>query len=392
MIDVEEAQARILALHAPVSMEVVPLLEATGRWTANAIVAKRTQPAHDLSAMDGYAIRYEDASGPWRVIGESAAGTPFAGPVGPSEAARIFTGAALPTGSDTVVIQENIARSADEISLSSNGPKALGEHVRKAGSDFTSGATLIEPGQHLTPARIALAVMGGHGTIAVRRRLRVAIISTGSELVPPGTETGPDRLPSSNAPMLAALMRNLPVDVVDLGIVPDDLSALTAAFTQAKTCDIVVSTGGASVGDHDLVRPALNAAGASIDFWKVAMRPGKPLMAGRLGDTVVLGLPGNPVSALVTAILFLRPLIAHLSGAATALPSRLKVRMGEPLPAVGPRTDFIRAHWQDGSLVPTFPGDSGMLFPLAGADALVVRAPNSVALEAGEQVEAILLA
>lgn len=392
MIGVEEAQTRILALHAPVSMEVVPLLEAAGRWTAAPILAKRTQPAHDLSAMDGYAIRHADAPGPWQVIGESAAGTPFTGEVGPAQAARIFTGAALPTGADTVIIQENITRETNEITLSDNGPKSLGEHVRKAGSDFTADAILIHPGQRLTPARLALAVMGGHGTIAVRRRLRVAIISTGSELVPPGTDTGLDRLPSSNAPMLAALMQNLPVDVVDLGIIPDDLTALTAAFNASKTCDIVVSTGGASVGDHDLVRPALNAAGANLDFWKVAMRPGKPLMAGRLGDTVVLGLPGNPVSALVTATLFLRPLVAHLSGATDALPARIFTTMGEPLPATGPRTDFVRAHWQAGSLVPTFPGDSGMLLPLAAADALVIRAPNAPALEAGSIVEAILLA
>ncbi|MDB5701158.1 MAG: Molybdopterin molybdotransferase [Sphingomonadales bacterium] len=391
MIGVEEAQTRILALHAPVSMEVVPLREAAGRWTAAAILAKRTQPAHDLSAMDGYAIRHADA-GPWRVIGESAAGIPYTGEVGHGEATRIFTGAALPVGSDTVVIQENIARSDDEITLSGNGPKSLGEHVRLAGSDFTARATLIETGQRLTSARIALAAMGGHGTIPVRRRLRVAIISTGSELVPPGTETGPDYLPSSNAPMLAALMQNFPVEIVDLGIIPDDLTALTDAFNAAKTCDIVVSTGGASVGDHDLVRPALNAAGATLDFWKVAMRPGKPLMAGRLGDTVVLGLPGNPVSALVTAVLFLRPLIAHLSGATDALPPRIGVRMGKPLPAVGPRTDFVRAHWHEGSLVPTFPGDSGMLFPLAAADALVIRAAGSPILNAGSIVEAILLA
>ncbi|CAN5266378.1 molybdopterin molybdotransferase MoeA [soil metagenome] len=392
MIGVEEAQARVLALHAPVSMEVVPLSEAAGRWTAAPVVAKRTQPAHDLSAMDGYAIRFADAAGPWTVIGESAAGVPFTGEIGPSQAARIFTGAALPAGSDTIVIQENVVRDGDQLSLSDNGPQFHGEYVRTAGSDFTTGATLIEAGLLLTPARIALAVMGGHGTIAVRRRLRVAIISTGNELVPAGTEAGPDRLPSSNAPMLAALLRHLPVDVVDLGIIADDLTALTEAFATSRTCDIVVSTGGASVGDHDLVRPALNAAGATIDFWKVSMRPGKPLMAGRLGDTVVLGLPGNPVSALVTAVLFLRPLIAHLSGATDPLPVRMGVRMGESLPAVGWRTDFVRAQWVDGSLVPTFAGDSGMLFPLASADALVIRAAGSPVLEAGAMVEAIPLA
>ena len=377
MIGVEEAQTRIIALHAPVSIEAAPILESVGRWTSAAIVAKRTQPAHDLSAMDGYAIRFPDAAGPWNVIGESAAGIPFTGEVGPFQATRIFTGA---------------ARDGDRIILSGNGPKSLGEHVRKSGSDFTTGTTLIEQGQLLTPARIALAVMGGYGAVPVRRRLRVAVISTGSELVPAGTETGPDRLPSSNAPMLTALLRNLPVDVIDLGIIHDDLTALTDAFAASKTCDIVVSTGGASVGDHDLVRPALNAAGANLDFWKVAMRPGKPLMAGRLEDTVVLGLPGNPVSALVTAVLFLRPLVAHLSGASEPLPPRMHVRMGEPLPAVGPRTDFVRAHWQDGSLVPTFPGDSGMLFPLAGADALVIRPAGSAELPAGSTVEAIQLA
>ncbi|WP_293882354.1 gephyrin-like molybdotransferase Glp [Sphingomonas sp.] len=392
MIGVEEAQARILALHAPVSTEIVPLLEAAGRWTATPVVAKRTQPAHDLSAMDGYAIRHQDGAGPWRVVGDSVAGTPYPNEIGPAQAARIFTGAAIPAGSDTVVIQENITRTGDTIILSGNGPKALGDHVRTAGSDFTIGATLIETGVLLTPARIALAAMGGHDTIAVRRRLRVAIISTGSELVPPGVDAGPDRLPSSNAPMLATLLRTLPVDIVDLGIIPDDLAQLTAAFMASGTCDIVVSTGGASVGDHDLVRPALTAAGATLDFWKVAMRPGKPLMAGRLGDTVVLGLPGNPVSALVTAVLFLRPLVAHLAGAADPIPPRIRVRIGEPLPAVGPRTDFVRTHWQDGSLSPTFPGDSGMLLPLAGADALVVRPAGAPALAEGSLVEAILLA
>jgi molybdopterin molybdotransferase len=391
MITPEEAQARILALGVPVAVETVALLDAAGRWAASDVRARRTQPARDLSAMDGYAIRFADLPGPWRVAGVSAAGSPFGGPVGAGEAARIFTGAAVPKGADTIIIQEEVARDGDRITLSGEGPPHEGAHIRRAGSDFASGDRVIGVGDHLNPARLALAAMGGHGTLDVQRRIRVAIVSTGDELVPVGTDVGDDRLPNSNAPMLAAMLGALPVEINDLGIVPDDRAALAAAFALAYDCDIIVTSGGASVGDHDLVRPVLLDLGATLDFWKVAMRPGKPLMAGRLGDTIVLGLPGNPVSAFVTATLFLRPLVRHLSGARDPLPRRVLATCNAPLPAVGPRTDFVRARWE-GSVLACLPsGDSGMLSGLAQAEALIVRAAGSDATDAGQPVEAILL-
>jgi molybdopterin molybdotransferase len=250
---------------------------------------------------------------------------------------------------------------------------------------------LLAAGDELGPAALALAVMGGHGQIPVHRRIRVALLSTGDELVPPGADAGDDRLPNSNAPMLAALMRKLPVDIVDLGIVRDDRAALAGAFARGSDCDILVTSGGASVGDHDLVRPVLLDLGATLDFWKVAMRPGKPLMAGKLGETIVLGLPGNPVSAFVTATLFLLPLVRHLSGAQHPLTRRIVASCSASLPAVGPRTDFIRARWESGSLSPLPSTDSGVLSSLARADVLITRAAGSQPLPAGLSVEAIPL-
>lgn len=391
MIDPAEALARLLALGTPVETETLPLLEAAGRWTAEPVIAKRTQPARDLSAMDGYAVRHADLPGPWRVVGESAAGSPFTGTIGANEATRIFTGAALPDGADSVIIQEDVRRDADTITLTDAEPHPPGQHVRRAGSDLTTGQTIIAAGDRLTPARIALAAIAGHATLAVRRRIRVALISTGDELVPLGTDPGTDHLPASNAVMLAAMLADLPITVTDLGIVPDDRAALTAAFAQAAAYDVMVSTGGASVGDHDLVQPALIDADATIDFWKIAMRPGKPLMAGRLGKAVALGLPGNPVSAFVTATLFLKPLIAHLAGASDPAPTTLTARLATNLPAVGARTDYVRAHWNDGAIAP-LEGDSGMLMPLAAATALIVRPARSPAASKGDDVSTIILA
>lgn len=392
MIDWREAHVRVFALAQPVDIETVPLLDAAGRYASAPVVAHRTQPARDLSAMDGYAIRFADLPGPWRVIGESAAGVPFAEAVGAGETARIFTGAAVPDGADIIVIQEEVARSGDTLTLTGEGPPRIGAHIRRAGSDFANGDVLIETGVALTPARLALAAMGGHGALPVRRRVQVALLSTGDELVAAGVDAGPDRLPNSNAPMLVAMLGGLPVDLTDLGIVPDDRTALAAAFDHARDFDIVVTTGGASVGDHDLVRPVLLDLGATLDFWKVAMRPGKPLMAGTLGQAVVLGLPGNPVSAFVTATLFLLPLVRHLFGARDPLPPQLPATLDGSLPAVGARTDFVRARWSDGRLAPLPSGDSGALSSLAQADVLIVREAGSPALAAGEIVSAIAIA
>ena len=388
MISPDEALARLLALAEPINIQTLPLAEAAGRWTAEPVLARRTQPARNLSAMDGYAIRHADLPGPWRVIGESAAGAPFAGQVGPAEAARIFTGAALPAGTESVVIQEDVTRDGDIITLSGDGTGSIGAHVRSKGSDFVTDQVLIDAGELLTPARVGLAAIGGHSTLPVRRRITIALMSTGDELIPIGEEPGEDRLPASNAAMLAAMLGTLPVKITDFGIIPDDRAALTAAFVEAANHDIIVTTGGASVGDHDLVQPALIDAGATIDFWKIAMRPGKPLMAGRLGNAIALGLPGNPVSAFVTATLFLKPLIAHLSGASNPKPATLTARLAADMPAVGGRTDYVRAHWVSGAIIP-LSGDSGMLVPLASATALIVRPADSTPVRAGADVTII---
>lgn len=387
-----EAQARILALAPPLDIETVPLIAAANRWAAEGVAALRTQPAADLSAMDGYAIHYADLPGPWRMSeGESTPGTLANSPLASGQALRIFTGAPVPPGADTVLVQEDAERDGGVLRLTGKGPPRAGAHVRPAGSDFRIGDRLVEEGQHLTPARIGLAAVGGHGRIAVRRRPRIAIISTGDELVAPGMPLEGVQLPSSNAAMLAAMLAALPVDVVDLGIVRDDLEAIASAFAGADA-DIIVTTGGASVGDHDLVRPALENAGAALDFWRVAMKPGKPIMAGRLGDSVMLGLPGNPVSAFVTATLFLKPLIAAAMGAANPVAAPRPILLGAAVPATGKRAEYLRARIVDGRAVMLSGQDSAALATLAQAQALIVRPPYSGALAEGESAEILDIA
>lgn len=392
MISLEEAQHRLLALADEVSVETLPLVQATGRWAAQNVIAKRTQPARNLSAMDGYAVRHEDAPGPWRVVGQSAAGAAFAGSIGAGEAVRIFTGAAVPEGADTVVMQEDVARDGDSVRLTGASLLLPGRHIRRAGEDFCADDRLIAAGERLTPARIALAAMGGHSEIAVHRRVRVALISTGDELVAPGHPTADDQIPASNGVMLQAILAALPCDVNDYGIIADDLDTLTKTFRRAADADLIISTGGASVGDHDHVKPALEAAGATLDFWKIAMRPGKPLMAGTLGKAMVLGLPGNPVSAFVTAVLFAQPLIAVMSGATSALPKHQRARLAEPLPAVEKRTDHVRARLENGVATPVGLNDSAALNSLSKANALIVRPAGSPAAEKGDEVKVILIA
>lgn len=391
LLPIAEAQARLLALAGRTPVERVPLTQAIGRWAAEPVVARRTQPESDLSAMDGYAIRFADLPGPWRVIGESAAGKAFVGAAATGEAVRIFTGAPLPAATDTVLVQEEALRDGEALHLTGEGPAHRGRNTRKRGLDFAEGDVLIAAGERLTPARIALAAVAGHAELWVHRRVRVAIAATGDELVPPGAPIGPSQLPESNRILLAAQLADLPVDLVDLGILPDDLDALTAAFA-AVEADLLITSGGASVGDHDLVRPALEAAGATIDFWRIALRPGKPMMAGRRGDMVVLGLPGNPVSVFVTAILFAKPMIAHLAGAAAPFPVPHLVLLGEDLPANGARTDYIRAVLVDGRAHPAAIQDSSMLRTLARSTCLIVREPHAAAADAFELVEILDIA
>lgn len=391
LLPIAEAQARLLALADRTPVEVVPLAQAAGRWVAAPIVARRTQPDSDLSAMDGYAIRFEDLPGPWQVIGESAAGSAFRGSVTPATAVRIFTGAALPDGADTVLVQEEATRAGDTLRLDGEGPAHKGRNVRRRGLDFAEADILIAPGERLTPARLALAAVAGHATLPVYRPVRVAIAATGDELVPPGAPVGPAQLPESNRAMLAAQIADLPVELIDLGILPDRLDALQAAFG-AVEADLLVTSGGASVGDHDLVRPALEAAGATIDFWRIALRPGKPMMAGRRSSMTVLGLPGNPVSVFVTTMLFVRPVIAAWAGATDPLPRTQRAELGEQLPVNGPRTDYLRAALVDGRVFASTVQDSSMLRTLARSTCLIVREPFAPMAKAGDTVEILEIA
>ncbi|MFK3888349.1 molybdopterin molybdotransferase MoeA [Sphingomonas sp. NPDC079357] len=389
LLPVAEAQARVLALGRPVETVEVPLDEALGRWATAPVIARRTQPSSDLSAMDGYALRFADLPGPFRVIGESAAGSPFASTVGAGEAVRIFTGAAMPSGADTVLVQEEAARDGETLTLDGEGPAHVGRNVRRRGLDFTERDTLVEPGQRLTPARLAVAATGGVARIAVARPVRVALAATGDELVEPGTSG--DALPESNRLLLRALLAGTGVEIVDLGILPDRLDRLTEAFATVNA-DVLVTTGGASVGDHDLVRPALLAAGTTLDFWRIALRPGKPMLAGRRSDMAVVGLPGNPVSAFVTALLFVRPLVAHLSGAKDPFPSVSRALLGEDLPANNERTDYLRAELRDGRAYASTIQDSSMLRTLARSTCLIVRDPHAPAARAGDSAEILMIA
>jgi molybdopterin molybdotransferase len=391
LLPLAQAWSQLFALASRLPIEQVPLADGAGRWAAADLHALRTQPSADLSAMDGYAIRFAELPGPWRVVGESAAGRAFAGDVRPGEAVRIFTGAPVPPGVDTVMVQEEAAREGDTLRLSGEGPATHGRNVRRRGLDFSEGDLLVGAGERLTPARLALAGTAGHGTVAVRRKVRVAIAATGDELVPPGATVGEAQLPETNRLMLAAQIADLPVEVIDLGILPDRQEVLEAAF-RGVDADLLVTSGGASVGDHDLVRPALEAAGATIHFWRIALRPGKPVMAGRLGDTIVLGLPGNPVSAFVTALLFVRPLVAHLAGAADPLPATRTATLGEPLAANGERTDYLRAEIRGGRAFASTLQDSAMLRTLARATCLIVREAHAAAAQTGDSVEILDLA
>jgi molybdopterin molybdotransferase len=388
LLPVTDAQARLLALAAPLPIETVPLLDAVGRWAADEVRARRDQPSHDLSAMDGYAIRHAERPGPWTVVGESAAGAGLDRALAPGEAARIFTGAPVPPGADSVLVQEEAARDGDQLTMAGEGPRGIGGNIRPQGMDFRRDAPLIAAGTRIDARHVALAGIGGHGTIAVRRRPRIALISTGDELVPLGAPTPGATLPASNAAMLAALLAGRPAEVRDLGVVPDDLDRITRAFREAaRDADIVVTTGGVSVGDHDLVRPALEQAGARLDFWRVAMKPGKPLLAGTLDGAIVLGLPGNPVSSYVTACLFLLPLIGHLGGAARPLPPTRTVTLGAPLPANGPRQEYLRARIEDGRALAPDGQDSAALVALAAADGLIIRPPHVPPAEIGDSAE-----
>ena len=382
LLPVADALAQVLEGATPLPSENVPLAAAEGRVLAADLAARRTQPPEDVSAMDGYAVRAADvASAPahLRVIGEVAAGRPFPGEVGAGEAARIFTGGVLPAGANTVVIQELVEREGDMIIVGKPAPR--GKNVRGAGLDFSTGDVHLKKGRRLTGRDVALAAAMNHAVLPVHRRPKIAIVATGDELVPPGTEPGPGQIVYSNVFALATVARREGAEVIDLGILPDRLEETIAGVRRAREAgaDVLLTAGGASVGDYDLVQPALAAEGLALSFWKVAVRPGKPLLSGRLGAMRVLGLPGNPVSAYVCAVLFLVPLIRRLSGRSDTGHVLAPGVLGRDLPANDERADYMRATLArdgDGTLVATpFPvQDSSMLVPLAAADCLVVRA------------------
>jgi len=390
LLGVDEAQARLLAGVVPLPREEAGFAAALGRILAADVVARLTQPPFAASAMDGYAIRWDDLPGPWRVTGESAAGRRFAGTIGAGEAVRILTGAPLPEGADTVVVQEDVRRDRDALDLAGDGPPRRGAHIRLSGLDFTVGTTIATAGERVTPARIGVAAAAGHAVLPVHRRPRVALLATGDELVMPGTTPGPDAIVSSNGVMLAALLGSV-AEVIDGGIVADTPAALSAAIDAHAAADVLVTIGGASVGDHDHVVPVLQALGAEIDFWRIALRPGKPMLSGRLGRQRIVGLPGNPVSAFVCATLFVVPLLRALAGERAQLPGTVGLRLAVDLPANGPRRDYLRARHADGSVTPATRQDSAMLHVLAASNVLIVREAEAPPVAAGTMVDCIVL-
>ena len=380
-----EAQQRLLSAVQPLPAETIAVEQAVGRYLAEPLVAARTQPAADLSAMDGYAVRADDLAGPWKVVGESAAGHPFSGSLQPGEAIRISTGALMPPGDGAVLLQENATREGEALALNGEG-EPTARHIRRTGFDFREGDALLEAGARIGPAQLALALAAGRGEVAVHRLPSLAILDSGDELAADPTACAPHQIPASNGAMLAAMAAPHAASVLRLGPVPDRMDAMLAALDKAADADVIVTSGGASVGDHDLVRPALEQWGAQIDFWRVAVRPGKPLLVARKGRQWLVGLPGNPVSSYVTAFLFLLPLLRRLGGAADPLPRPLTVRLGADMPEVGNRTEFIRARLAEGALVPVHEQDSSALAALARAEVLIERPAGAPATTTGSLV------
>ena len=392
MISVEEATRRILDGVQPLPGEIVGLAEGLGRVLAEDLAARLSQPWAAVSAMDGYAVRSADVGDTpvrLRVVGEVAAGQRHEAALAPGECVRIFTGAPLPANGDAIVIQEDAERDGDTVVVRER--VAPGRYVRPAGLDFATGDVLLHAGEVLTARRIGLAASMNVPWLAARRRPRVALLATGDEIVRPGETVGPSQIVSSNALALAALVRASGGEPTDLGIARDDRTSLDHLLATAAGADLLITTGGASVGEHDLVRQALIDAGLSLDFWRIAMRPGKPLMFGRIAGTPVLGLPGNPVSAVVCGLLFARPLILRMLGVADGPEPPETAQLGRDLPANDHRQDYLRstaARDEAGQMVatPFDLQDSSVVSRLAAADGLVVRPPNAPPARRGDSV------
>ena len=400
MISVDEALTQIVGSLAPLGAEQVSLSDAYGRVLAEDLAARRTQPPFAVSAMDGYAVHAADIAGlPKRLklVGYVPAGGRHEGTVGPGEAVRIFTGARLPDGADAVVIQEDTESLGEEVLVKDSvGPFAPGRHVRQAGIDFHEGQIGLTAGRRLSARDVGLAAAMNRPWLLVHRRPRVAILPTGDEVALPGDPIGPNQIVSSNGAALGAMVAAAGGVPIQLGIARDDSDNLKTMAQGAAGADLLVTIGGASVGEHDLVKKALGEIGLAVDFWKIAMRPGKPLMFGRLGPTAVLGLPGNPVSALVCGMLFLKPAIERLQGLPGAGPVPEPALAGIDLKPNDGRQDYLRARLTrdaDGMLIatPFAKQDSSMMSALAGADCLIVRPPAAPAAPAGTRVRVIRL-
>jgi molybdopterin molybdotransferase len=397
MLALAEARARILAAMRPVGAETVPLPAGWGRVLAAALRARLTQPPADVSAMDGYAVRAADAVAgtTLRVIGAAPAGHPFAGTLGEGEAVRIFTGGLVPAGADGLLLQEDAEAAGALVTVRES--VSPGRWIRRQGLDFAANEELLPAGRKLSARDIGLAAAANHPWLCVRRRPRIALLATGDEIALPGEPLPPGGIVSSNAHALAALVLAGGGEPTVLPIVADDEAAILAAAEAARGADLIVTTGGASVGEHDLIQKALGSQDFELGFWKIAMRPGKPLIWGRFGQTPVLGLPGNPVSALICGVQFLLPALAALQGLPAGAPPTRPARAGRALPANDKRYDHLRAALAtglDGTLVAT-PAplqDSSMVATLARAEALILREALAPAVPEGAAVEVVVLA
>ena len=395
MISVDEAIARVTALLEPVGIETVSIDDAFSRVLAEDALARLTQPPAPVSAMDGYAVRVADVAQPptiLRVVGTSPAGHPYGKRLEQGEAVRIFTGGVVPEGADGIVIQEDTVADDDWVTL--NVATKPGKHIRAAGLDFKRDDVLVRAGKRLTAREVSVLAAGDLAQINVRRKPRIAVAATGDELSRPGEKRGAGGIVASSGYALRPMIEAWGGEAVDLGIFPDDIDAIASIAQKAADADLIVTLGGASVGDHDLIQKGLGPKGFALDFWKIAMRPGKPLIFGHLKETPLLGLPGNPVSTFVCAVLFLQPAIAALLGTDASVPL-MSAKLTHSLPANDTRQDYMRAklihrggeYWADVFDIQ----DSSMLKTLSAADALVVRAPHAPALEGGALVDVVLL-
>ena len=397
MLTVTEARARIVSAFAPLPAEQVALTNALGRVLAEPVHARLTQPPFAVSAMDGYAVRAADVARvptSLRLAGYAPAGSAYDKALRPGEAVRIFTGAPLPEGADAIVIQEDTEAGTDTVLIKESA--AIGHYVRPAGLDFRSGDLGISAGKRLTARDIGLAAAMNHPWLRVRRRPRVAILATGDEIVMPGEQRGPQQIFGSNGIALGAFLQASGAEPIDLGIAADNREALQRLAAGAAGADLLVTTGGASVGDHDLVKAALGEQGMAVDFWKIAMRPGKPLMFGNIGATKVIGLPGNPVSTLVCSLIFIRPAIRAMLGQAVAASDEEDAIAGSDLAENDNREDYLRSRLArdgEGRLVATPFGkqDSSMQFLLQQSDCLLIRPVRAPALPKGSPVRILRL-